>query len=454
MTEIAVSFPRLHAGQVRRRTLITDRHARFVVTMCGRRWGKSTDALEWLADGAIDGLSCALLTPTYKYLGDAWRDLTSRLRPLSDAGAKFSEVDKRISLPTGGVIECWSADTPDPGRGRKYHRLVVDEAGIIRGLSTMWQTALRPTLVDHRGHAWFYGTPKGRTHDFTTLFAKGESGDQDWLSFRAPTRDNPYIPADEIEAARRDMPEAAFLQEFEGIPADDGANPFGQSAIAMCIGPLSGQLPVVWGWDFARAQDWTVGIALDAQGEVCRFERWQGIPWNQTEQRVVAFTGKSCVSYGDSTGIGDVIVEGLQRGGVRMQGVHFSRPEKQQLMERLASAIQRQAIRFPDGPIRQELDTFQYGYTATGVRYEAPPGLHDDCVMALALAVKGLPAMRPKPQDLTAKLKQDDRSPHFDVEKKRFDRITIEKAVQKVYGQGQATRFATRTPRGFTQRPK
>jgi hypothetical protein len=31
---------------------------------------------------------------------------------------------------------------------------------------------------------------------------------------------------------------------------------------------------------------------------------------------------------------------------------------------------------------------FQYQYTASGVRYSAPAGMHDDCVCALALAVK------------------------------------------------------------------
>lgn len=398
-TEIAVSLPRLHAGQLRRRQLIAEHHARFVVTMCGRRWGKSTDGIEWVMDGALDGEPCGVVAPTYKYLGDLWREIVARLGPLREAGAKVSEQDKRIELPTGGVIECWSADTPDPGRGRKYRRLFVDEAGIIRGLLAIWHQSLRPTLVDLRGSAWFDGTPKGRTHDFTVLFGKGESGDLDWLSFRAPTRDNPFIPQDEIDAARRDMPEAAFLQEFEGIPADDGANPFGSAAIALCVGPLSAAEPVVWGWDFARAQDWTVGIALDAAGSVTAVHRWQGIPWHETERRVIASTGTKLAAYGDSTGIGDVIVEGLQRKGVRMVGVHFTRPEKQQLMERLASVIQRQAIRFPDGPVRQELDTFQYEYTPTGVRYEAPEGLHDDCVMALALAVKGLPpqtAARPE----------------------------------------------------------
>jgi hypothetical protein len=315
----------------------------------------------------------------------------------------------------------------------------VDEAGIVRGLTGIWQQALRPTLVDYRGHAWFYGTPKGRSHDFSVLFGKGESGDQDWLSFRAPTKDNPYIPEDEIEAARRDMPPEAFAQEFEGIPADDGANPFGLTAIAACTGPLSTNPPVVWGWDFARAQDWTVGIALDQNGAVCRFVRWQLVPWGETVRRVIAYTGPTCVAYGDSTGLGDVVVEQIQGKGVRMAGVHFSRPEKQQLMERLTSHIQRQTIRFPDGPIVQELLSFQYEYTATGVRYEAPQGLHDDCVVALALAVKGLPLQRIA-LPVQSRIKQTDRAPHFDYETRRFVVDTNEQSVETLLSHGQPNR--------------
>ena len=45
---------------------------------------------------------------------------------------------------------------------------------------------------------------------------------------------------------------------------------------------------------------------------------------------------------------------------------------------------------YPDGIIRQELDTFEYVYTRTGVIYSAPEGLHDDAVCALALAIEKL----------------------------------------------------------------
>ena len=34
------------------------------------------------------------------------------------------------------------------------------------------------------------------------------------------------------------------------------------------------------------------------------------------------------------------------------------------------------------------MESFEYEQTRTGVRYSAPEGLHDDCVVALALAVQ------------------------------------------------------------------
>ena len=58
-------------------------------------------------------------------------------------------------------------------------------------------------------------------------------------------------------------------------------------------------------------------------------------------------------------------------------------------MEGLAMAIQQRKITFPTGLIVEELKNFEYEFTRTGVKYSAPDGLHDDCVMALAMAWKG-----------------------------------------------------------------
>jgi hypothetical protein len=91
----------------------------------------------------------------------------------------------------------------------------------------------------------------------------------------------------------------------------------------------------------------------------------------------------------DSTGVGDPVLEDLQRdGNRRFTGFKFHQTSKQRLMEALAVAIQQTRITFPKGPIVSELENFEFQYGAGGVRYTAPPGLHDDCVMALALAVR------------------------------------------------------------------
>ncbi len=162
--------------------------------------------------------------------------------------------------------------------------------------------------------------------------------------------------------------------------------------------------PRAWGWDLARSNDWTVGIALCEHGHVCRFERWNqtSMPdtreqlsplgssnpayWAVTLRRVQDLT-QHAPALVDSTGPGGPIDQALQtEGHGNIEGYVFSARSKQQLMEGLAVAIQRKDVRFPDGTIRDELDTFEYEYTRTGVRYSAPEGLHDDCVCALALA--------------------------------------------------------------------
>jgi len=52
----------------------------------------------------------------------------------------------------------------------------------------------------------------------------------------------------------------------------------------------------------------------------------------------------------------------------------------------LQNAIHTKSISYPEGVIVNELEVFEYQFTANGVKYSAPSGFHDDCVMALALA--------------------------------------------------------------------
>jgi hypothetical protein len=390
-TEIVVTRPILHRAQ----QLVVNGAKRFNVLQCGRRFGKTTLGVDLAIDPALDGFPVGWFAPTYKILADAWREIVAATKDITD---KLDLKDHRIELITGGVLEFWSLDTPDPGRSRKYKRVLVDEAGIVRNLEDAWNGAIRPTLTDYRGDAWFFGTPKGRNY-FHQLFAKGQSNDPDWQSWRFGTVENPAIARDEIEAARSDMPRAVFEQEYLGIPADDGGNPFGIDAIRACVGPLSRSAPAVWGIDLAKSEDWTWAIALDGSGAVCVNERWQA-PWGATLERLTGMITKhGARALVDSTGVGDPIVEQLQaRCGGLVEGFKFTAQSKQQIMEGLAAAVQQRSVQFPDAPhpLVSELESYTYEYTKSGVRYTAPEGVHDDGVCALALAVQARSAPRPR----------------------------------------------------------
>ncbi len=184
---------------------------RFNSICCGRRWGKSTLGMDLALDLALDGKRVAYFEPTYKMLAEVWRELSRQLPPPL---GKPSSQDHRIDLVTGGVIELWSLDNPDSSRGRAYHRVIVDEAAMVPLLLDAWQHVLRPTLTDFAGDAWFLSTPRG-FNDFKTLYDWGaDAAHPLWAAFRAPSSDNPHIPAAEIEQARRELSPAAFGQEY------------------------------------------------------------------------------------------------------------------------------------------------------------------------------------------------------------------------------------------------
>lgn len=373
----------LHEGQ---RVVYRDRR-RFNCLECGRRFGKTHLGVQLAIDAAIDGGIVGWFAPTYRYLADPYRSIHRAVEP---AIAREDKVERRIDLVTGGAIDFWSLDSVDAGRGRAYDRVIIDEAGIVRDLGPAWQETIRPTLADRQGDGWFLGTPKGRNF-FHRCFERGQIGDGEWRSWRLPTTANPLIKQEEIEAAKAELPAQVFEQEFLGVPADDGGNPFGLDSIAACVGEESPAPVVAIGVDLAKSVDWTVVCGVDAEGRVALLHRWQA-PWEATEQRILDACPQDVPVLIDSTGVGDPIVERIQRVRPRVEGFRFTQHSKQQLMEGLASAFQRRSVGIPDGWLRVECETFEYSYTRTGVRYEAPSGMHDDGVCALALAIRCLQA--------------------------------------------------------------
>ena len=310
--------------------------ARFSVLEIGRRWGKTTYGTVKAQRTAVKRLKVGWFAPTYKYLADPMRNIERALAPVT---ARMDRVERRLELTTRGVIDFWTLEDIDAGRGRDYDLIVVDEAGFVPHLLEWWRNAARPTLADRKGRALFLGTPKG-TGDFHRLYTEAESDTTGTMrAFRIGTRQNPHIDPDEVEAARRTLPPEVFAQEYEGIPAEDGGNPFGLDAIRECVGQLSTRPSECYGVDLAKSQDYTVIVGLDADGSVSTLDRWQG-PWQLTREKLARTIGDKPAQI-DSTGVGDPIVEDLKRVCRRVEGFKFTSQSKQQLMEGLQIEIGR-----------------------------------------------------------------------------------------------------------------
>ncbi len=365
-----IFLPTPHANQQK----ILESDKRFRVIMCGRRFGKSELSQILGVSYAVKGLQVAYITPTYGLAKVFFSRLTESL-PFPK-----NKSDLKIDFSNGGQIEFFTGERLDNLRGRKFHLVIIDEASFIPDLENGWNNSIRPTLTDYKGKAVFLSTPKGKNF-FYSLFMK--AGENDWASFKFTSYDNPHIDPKEIDDARMQLPEVVFEQEYMANPAENSANPFGSKFIRACIKPISNQQIVAFGIDLAKSVDHTAIIGLDNSGNVAYFDRFQ-MDWHNTKENIKRLPRSPILI--DSTGVGDPITEDLKREGIMIEGLKFTSQSKQQLMEGLATAIQQNRIGFPDGVIVKELEIFEYIFSSHGVRYSAPSGFHDDCVMALALA--------------------------------------------------------------------
>ena len=210
--QLELHLATLHHNQQK----VLDQKKRFNTLCCGRRWGKTKLAEELLlspdeeTNGALNGFPVAYFSPTYKMLMEVWRSIVNITSAIT---ISKSEVEKRIELEGGGVIDMWSLDTPDNIRGRKYKRIIVDEAAVVPSLKYAWTEVMRPMLTDLKGDAFFLSTPKGKANYFYDLYKNSELY-QDWASFQMPTVSNPYIDPEEVEEARKQLDPLTFAQEY------------------------------------------------------------------------------------------------------------------------------------------------------------------------------------------------------------------------------------------------
>lgn len=191
---------------------ISDSTARYKVVSSGRRFGKSYLAINEMAKFArFPNQRILAVAPTYKQVKNVlWDDILTMLTDCNWV-KKVNQTDLSITLINGSKITLRSADNFDALRGGKYDFIVMDECADIA--KEAWYLVLRPTLSDRRGHGLFIGTPKGMGNWFFDLWSNAKTL-SDWQSWQFTTVQGGNVPAEEIEAARRDLGAKEFEQEY------------------------------------------------------------------------------------------------------------------------------------------------------------------------------------------------------------------------------------------------
>lgn len=302
---------------------------------------------------------------------------------------KFNEAELSAFHPAiKTTIELKGADNEDSLRGVGLDGVGLDECAMIK--ANVWPEIIRPMLADRNGFAVFISTPKGRNW-FYDIFTRK---DDNWQSWAYPTSVNKYIAQEEINEAKKDMSERLFKQEFMAEFLDDDTGVF--KGIRRCVvgelkSPILGRFYVI-GVDLAKTEDFTVLTVIDSvTREVVAIERFQDVMWNIQKLRIqdLAFKYNNAYCLIDSTGVGDPIYEDLSISGISCEGYKFTNESKMQLIEQLAITIEQRQITFPNiDYLVDELRNYEYSITNEGrIKYGAPMGKHDDCVISLALAV-------------------------------------------------------------------
>jgi hypothetical protein len=399
-----VKLPKPHAGQ---KAVFGAPERRFNWACMGRRWRKTSGVMAFVAvPEALRNGTVLWTAPTADQTRVGWAEAEKMVGQV----ARFNKTEATCYFPGGGKIIFRSMDDPNNARGHTATKVIVDEAAEVK--EEAWYEVLRPTLLDTKGGAWLIFTPKGRNWVWREWMAARDRDDS--YAWQAPALgarvdpdtqklirvphplENTDLDFDELAQIWNTTPERSFRQEILAEFLDDGGGVF--RGVTACISgtlmePYRGRFAI--GADFARQHDFSVLTVMDMQSKaVVDWQRFNQIDWFSQQGKIAQLYHKWKANDSQVTVLaeknmaGDVLIEMLQRSGVPVTPFSTNYKTKRQLIEALQLAIERRLLTYPDIPqLVAELQAYEQERLASGIiRFRAPQGMFDDCVISLALA--------------------------------------------------------------------
>lgn len=368
------------------------------VLFAGRRYGKT----EILCAKLVTRVTAA--PGLYWWVGLSWRSASMKRawallkgycrriwRAVGERPDKhIREADKELTFPGGGQIWLRTAERPESLAGEGLRGVVLDEFSLMR--EAVWTEYIAPTLLDYGGWATFAGVPKGLNWASRLwMAAKTRPG---WKAWSFSTYDNPLLKKADIDELAKSLPERLVRQEIMAEIVDDSGAVFRNVADCATATPQERATEghaYVMGVDWARLHDATVFAVVDrATRELVHIDRMTGVDYELQLGRLKALASRfrPAIIQAEANAMGQPLIERLKRDGLPVVGFVTTNASKQAIIDRLTMAFEREEIRIlPDESLIDELMAYEMETTPAGlIRFGAPAGMHDDQVMALALA--------------------------------------------------------------------
>ena len=390
---VNVKLPPLHNGG-QYQAFYDD--ARFKVLVCGRRWGKSLLAGIALVTCAINGGIGWWVWPSYPMSTVGWRKLIELLEPLIKH--KIVTIDRQeraIHFPGGGLIQMKSAERANSLRGEGLDLVVIDEWAYIKNGKIVWESDLRPALAEKMGKAFLISTPNGVDHLFEYYHRAKTSSE--YKAYRFPTWTNPYIPEAEIEAARNEMEEDIYRQEYGAEFLQDAATYFKDISKIMIAKPqekpIEGHLYRA-GLDWAAVGDETILTIGDMDlypREAVKIYRIPQITMTYQHGEIVDKLKYWDVDIlrADGTGLGYGPTERIAEENIcDVQLVKYTNANKREMFTQLKTAYDAQEFLIPDEEwlkTQHMMMVPEVNPLSLTVTINARPGFCDDGPNSLAL---------------------------------------------------------------------
>lgn len=389
MPTIALTLPKPHPKQ---HEIIHD-DSRFLVVVCGRRFGKTVAGMERIVMATLKGLNSWWIAPSHNDAVDVWRQIKKLLEPVT---SNVSESLKEIECVTGGRVTIKSAGTGDNLRGAGLDFVVFDECAFIDG--QIWHEVVRPMLMTTKGKALFLSTPNGRNWFFDLYTNALRIGDN-WRVKQYTSYDNPRIDRAELEELADNMPDKSYHQEILAEFIDQSGAVF-RNVRACVYGQASrayeaGKAYVI-GVDLAKTVDYTVLTVLCVEDKkIVEIQRFNTVEYVTQLARLesLANTYHAQAVVIETNNTGTAFIE-LARRALNTKIIRFdtTNASKQKLIDSLVVAFEKQEISIPDDmALIGELLAYEAKtLPSDNIRYSAPDNQHDDMVMSLGFAWFGL----------------------------------------------------------------